>query len=910
MKKLLVSASVASVLSLVGCGSEETLQDVLQTTPAQKPFAQVVFDPAGGNLNFPNDLLMVPSGTFFDFTLNLPLGDAGAVPSNPFFALNALDGWSIQQPFVLNVALPAGGLDIDASSIRNGLKIYEATQALLGSSANCQKLAVSMRAPGVPCELGKELKFGIDFITRYEQDGSGTIQIVPLRPLRSAQGYMLVVTEDMKDSDGRGVRGSNTWDVVRQDIDTKPLSSADQLRLQGIVNSFIDVLEGNTSLTRNKISYAAYFSTQSAGTVMSTVKKLQIAPFAQALAQTGNPAVAGQFLPAIVATSVTDAPNAMEKLGLVSDEAVARAVALGKSKLPPEAAPLIPAIDASDFSAFKTCSGLVGTVTGQMATVWGPVNDFAVGVAKGIFAQAGAFCSANRVAGTINLPYYLNPQNPMQDWWKAACTNGVVLRSLGAEKIGALVAAGKVGPNNALCQALPTPLFDLDLSSLGMNDPRNITRFSPVPAARGRNVDNPATRYNEAGTETLNVQFTVPNETIASVIAAGSNGAVTAPTKPAEGWPVVIYQHGITRSKEDALLVSAALSLAGYATVAIDLPIHGERGFVVPGAGPNSSDLKVNASSNAATDYMNLASLLTSRDNLRQSAADNLGLRLGLNALVDMSGQLDLDTSKVYFVGQSLGSITGINMLANANTPLGLSEDTAVERIFNNMYKITAAVPAVPMGGLAGGLVESPTFGPIVKASLLAAGSAEVATAMTAAVTAAAQEAAANGVAFDRGGAIRAFYAQFEQSLSAEQKAANNATFLRFIFAAQTVLDSGDPNAYAARMGANTPTLMQLVVGGGTNDDGSTALPDQVNPITTSFPLYGGLPLSNIMGLPLVGSSSEGSGVVRFNVGSHGSQLNPSPSAAANREMQRQMAAFFRSEGKQIVISDETVVVN
>jgi hypothetical protein len=97
-----------------------------------------------------------------------------------------------------------------------------------------------------------------------------------------------------------------------------------------------------------------------------------------------------------------------------------------------------------------------------------------------------------------------------------------------------------------------------------------------------------------------------------------------------------------------------------------------------------------------------------------------------------------------------------------------------------------------------------------------------------------------------------------------------------------------------------------LVVGGGNNDDGSTALTDQVNPVTTSLPLIGGHPLADIMGLPNVSTTALGSGGVRFISGNHSSLLSPSPSAAT----QSQGVSFVVSGGANIIVSDTSVVEN
>lgn len=867
MKKLLLCTAIAATLGLTGCGGGgddlSTIQDEAQI---DKPFARVLFNPTDSELNIPNDALMLPATSLFDFTLELEDHD-NFNPGDPLQGLGALDGWSTTHPFNISVVMPAN-LTIDSSSLANpnAIRIFEATQALEGTSATCQAIRAAVAAPGVPCEFGNELVLGQDFITQVSSPG--TITAVPLRPLKPGQGYVLVVTEDLRDSDGRAVLGSTTWELARQDPDTHPLATPDQLQLQGLVDLILDGV-ATQGIARENVSYAAYFSTVSAGTVMGTLKQLQIGPFAQAFATAlGQGAdqltalqTAAQFLPAILAN---EAP-----VDTVYD-------VLAPSILPADVLATL------EGFGVNSCNAMLGVLAD-------PTNPLAPTVGQ-LFPSVAPFCAAELKAGNINLPYYLSTTNPLGDFWRSACTNGAMLSALGAETVGGLVQTpGVVGPYNDLCQAASGgALFDLNLAAIGINDERFVTKVAPIPAPRGRNAD---------GTETLDVQITVPNEAVMAAIAA-ADPTYTAPTKPAAGWPVIIVQHGITSKKEDTLLAAGTMALAGFATVAIDHPLHGSRGFVL------EDGRVVNTSSGfggSTTDYMNLASVLSARDNLRQSAIDTLGLRLGLNAVVDLTGgTIDLDASNVYLMGQSLGSITGTNTIANANTTLG-----GQLAAFDSMYEIKAAGLSVPGGGIAQVLLESGSFGSLVKGSLVAASSADFQAFI-------AQFAAQAGI--PASAAVAPAFDAFWETLDSATKASLNATFASFVFAAQSMLEAGDPVNYAARAGANTPIMLHEVVGGGTNDDGSTALPDQTIPNTTALPLYGTEALAAIMGLPSVSSTTVGeepvSGIVRFITGEHGSLLNPTSSAAATVEMQRQMAAYFASGATAIVVTDPSVVAN
>ncbi len=97
------------------------------------------------------------------------------------------------------------------------------------------------------------------------------------------------------------------------------------------------------------------------------------------------------------------------------------------------------------------------------------------------------------------------------------------------------------------------------------------------------------------------------------------------------------------------------------AVVVIDHPLHGERGFALTGSMDSVT------TSDDPTPYLNLSYLTVARDNLKQSVADLLGLRLAVG-LANAKGAIGTAGSlKVHFLGHSLGAIAGANLLAVAN---------------------------------------------------------------------------------------------------------------------------------------------------------------------------------------------------------------------------------------------------
>lgn len=141
--------------------------------------------------------------------------------------------------------------------------------------------------------------------------------------------------------------------------------------------------------------------------------------------------------------------------------------------------------------------------------------------------------------------------------------------------------------------------------------------------------------------------------------------AVPAGAVPTGGFPVVLFQHGIGRSKEDALAIADTLAAVGYATIAIDAPFHGGR------AQPGQEFFTAN--------------LLQDRLNIYQAAFD-----LWETVNLVQSGALDFDptytggdvnTGSVQFVAHSLGSIIGSVFLSQEVTRVNrmvLSSPSAV----------------------------------------------------------------------------------------------------------------------------------------------------------------------------------------------------------------------------------------
>lgn len=151
--------------------------------------------------------------------------------------------------------------------------------------------------------------------------------------------------------------------------------------------------------------------------------------------------------------------------------------------------------------------------------------------------------------------------------------------------------------------------------------------------------------------------------------------------KPPRGWPVAIWGHGRTDSKEGFVYtVAASMAANGIATIAINVVGHG--------FGPLST-LTVNRTSGPAVTFLSGGrgidqdgdgvidsteglfaappqTIIGPRDGQRQTVVDLMQLVRVIQVGMDLDGDgvADLDPSRIYYFGQSLGGNYGIQFLA------------------------------------------------------------------------------------------------------------------------------------------------------------------------------------------------------------------------------------------------------
>ena len=179
--------------------------------------------------------------------------------------------------------------------------------------------------------------------------------------------------------------------------------------------------------------------------------------------------------------------------------------------------------------------------------------------------------------------------------------------------------------------------------------------------------------------------------------------------RPTNGWPVAIFGHGFTDSKQGApFAVASVLAHNGIASIAINVVGHGfgpnstltvkqgatsttflegGRGFDQDGNG------QITSAEGSSTFVLSPQGTIGSRDALQQTTADLMQLVRAIQGGIDADGDglPDLDANRIYYAGQSFGGIYGTIFL-------GIEPD------------VRAGVPNVPGGPIIDIVRLSPSF--------------------------------------------------------------------------------------------------------------------------------------------------------------------------------------------------------
>jgi len=188
---------------------------------------------------------------------------------------------------------------------------------------------------------------------------------------------------------------------------------------------------------------------------------------------------------------------------------------------------------------------------------------------------------------------------------------------------------------------------------------------------------------------------------------------------------VLIFQHASYRNREDMFAVADSFADNGFVVAGIDLPLHGITNpadpFYATAANPLYAGLGLPANGSiertfdlalispptidpTGSHYLNLTSLLTSRDNVREAVADLITFERTLPSL-NLGAAGTIDASAMHFLGHSEGALRGAVFLAVVPST-----------------EVSTGTLANAGGYYSQLLVNSPSFAPQVNGGLAAAG--------------------------------------------------------------------------------------------------------------------------------------------------------------------------------------------
>ena len=913
MKRLLLSVVIASTLGLTACGgksSNEHKDDAVPTVPQ----AHLAFQPdpeaVDTAIPLPSDIIF--SGTKDGTLQQIPDKDTGNF-SDPAIALGALDGWSTTESISIPVNFPKydskqnpiTDLGILPESVnQDGVaRVFEVQRhGPLAFDKSC--LTESSNDSLLVCKVEKELKYGDDFTTQVV---GNQIVIVPLKPLKQNQSYLYAITDKVLDTYNRPIAGSATFNVLKSDAS---LPSADQQALQAAIHSYDKSLDQN-GVDPKTVIYSSMFTTQSISNVVDAIKAKMAKDYQKGFpGGTRDDSKFGPYAPQLVSLGTSDgSPIYVEQV-------------LKDDGTPKTAADVVELGDNPD----PIVTQILSNALLYHAKIKLPIYSACSSV-KCLKADEETFDT--------------------DGWWKAAGDSPLAV--LSAVQSGALpqadfvsqaVAQG-VDPQKALINPslLVGKQFTLpDGSPVDKN--KLLTRYNPLPAIQ---VD----KNGHLVYETVDVQITIPKDVNNPI----DNGVPENPFRypiPDTGYQVSIGMHGIGLIRQTALTYAGIFAanlptdlsqLLGLnvqdktpvATIAIDMPLHGERSFRKADTGsydisatePDAVEQfgldKAEFAKGNVLNFVRISSPLTIRANFRQATMDELALRLlmpeiSMNLLSTrqswgtefLAGKLKtgvFNTNQITSAGLSLGAMISTSFTAAANSGI---VDPATGQELPNPYKINGVSLIAPAGGLAGAFAGSKSFGPQLFEAIKADPKfqAEVAAA-----------AKAQGIDKNNPDLIKAVYQQFIPP---------------FGFAIQSSIDAIDPVNFApiikalnASEDANKHVSVHLIEIVGNKDEGGSnpsdqTLPNRFNGLSISggetlplqaYPIAGTEPLIEALGLPcaapVAGKPVQGSGAVRFLKGKHVSFIDPSPIdgldsttfSEVTEDMQIMVSVFASSAG-------------
>ena len=754
VKKTLLSLAIAaSTAGLTACNisstadnNEVAVSPVLSGTPGfEVSTVTPQFQPtnnAGPVVPLNIDLLFADAQTTD--------GTANTADTTPpvTTAINKLAGFSTTAAIYMNFT---GALDPDTVAAGQSVHLVKLKNANDDTSIDALDIA-SIAATGGLAAADQPVG-GVDYEANYitlDNGATHTIQILPKTPLEPKTKYVVAFTNGITSASGEPASASGDTLLIRSeqaipealqpirslvniwDIAAKQANGVDDSNL---ILSYAFTTNAGPDILKNYAAPSLFVSDQlplaSAEGLIDTLSGTSDA-FAKGIAQLKGQDPSDPEVIAAIKADPTYAPSLYKKIAESDIQALS-----------------------PTFTSETTIDGVVDRPSPRQVDLINPtaVDDALAQAGKNDGASPATFLGTTDsftryIQGQIELPDFLGFAKLTQPFIDA-----------GLEVPAAVSAAMASDPTWAANTTLGAILDTATSQEAGTTPPKdadgstNVTYRYPFP--------------HKVGTDYAPLMITMPDAFDYS--GGGLNPAGSDCTTGYDnGFPVVMYVHGITGARTNGLGYSAGLAANCIATVAIDLPLHGiapltsdangndvanallpftvEPGLATltssPYAGvaaamtPTFDNLteqhdsiyqdsngirKVMNFDSAAAEgksgstMINLLNFTRSRDNMQQAVVDLLNLNASLGNIDAELGGGKLDLDNVFVAGHSLGAIF-------ATTYAAVNNDPAVLAGNSDLNEIQGVILANGGSHVTKLLENSPSFAPTILGSLAGSG--------------------------------------------------------------------------------------------------------------------------------------------------------------------------------------------
>ena len=436
------------------------------------------------------------------------------------------------------------------------------------------------------------------YIAKYvtlDDGATHAIQILPKTPLDPKTKYLVVLTDGLESASGIDVGPSAEYDLVSGDLEL-PAPTLQPVRdaVQGWESLAGAFLNGATqgSVTQDNIILSYAFTTTGTTDVLhamaapGTFVKTQITSVAAAEAAISAKVVA-QVLAADGSQAVADA-TASGTLDTIAGQVAVSINTNAPGTLPTtDGATIRPVLKSTESLSPFYYQGLITAISDGSGAGIDTVVDKPQSRTYTPITSDGATTA-------VAVPYDTFLASAVRPDVEAAFPEGTpsgTIDAAVAAKVAELSSGGAIYQGGlSIPNFLPLSeagVADSDLGSWGgSNNAALALGLAAAPLDADKETINVTWRFpfaNKLGDVVVPVMATIPKSD------CDPDGAGPASGKPADGWPVVIYQHGITVDRTAGVLVGNALAKGCIAMVAIDHAMHG----IAPLSGGEANSLRL-----------------------------------------------------------------------------------------------------------------------------------------------------------------------------------------------------------------------------------------------------------------------------------------------------------------------------